>query len=54
MRLRKLKLRALRVYLILSSRKRRKNLPIEDYMGVFGEASPEELNGYALEFWFPQ
>ncbi len=46
---RELELEAIRIYLELKSKKKRKKLPVEKYMGVFGEASVEELNAYALE-----
>jgi hypothetical protein len=45
-----LELEAIRLYLELKSRKKeRKKLPVEKYMGVFGRASAEELDAYALE-----
>lgn len=33
----------------LKSKKKRKKLPVDKYMGVFGEASVEELDAYTLE-----
>ena len=46
---RELELEALRIYLELKSKKERKKLPVEKYMGILGKASVEELNAYALE-----
>ncbi|NJE61299.1 hypothetical protein [Thermococcus sp. 21S7] len=46
---RELELEALRIYLELKSKKKREKRSIEEYMGVFGEASPEELDAYSLE-----
>jgi len=46
---RELELEALRIYLELRSKKKRKKLPVEKYMGILGKASVEELNAYALE-----
>jgi len=51
--LKQLRLNALRRYLPVRSKTRRKKKPaIEAYMGIFGEASPGELDKYALELWF--
>lgn len=46
---RELELEALRIYLELKSKKKRKKLSVEKYMGILGKASVEELNAYALE-----
>ncbi len=46
---RELELEALRIYLELKSKKKRRKLPVEKYMGILGEASVEELDAYALE-----
>ncbi|WP_297436557.1 hypothetical protein [Thermococcus sp.] len=45
---RELELEALRIYLELKSKKKRKKLPVESYMGILGKASVEELDTYAL------
>ena len=45
---RELELEALRIYLELKSKKKRKKRPVEGYMGILGEASVEELDTYAL------